>query len=1105
MSRADAHIPKGVGKKPPMAKKVLINVEEREVRIAILEDGQLVELYIESLDNKTILNNIYRGKVEGIVAGLNAAFVNIGFERNAFLHFSDIRSNLLLTPESKVELEAYEAKCAEIEQKLELIEDADDELEDNETSHQNNEESQQFGRHNNWRNRRDRRNRHDRGDNRKGKNSEGQNNQSADKDARQGEATNEAAPEATAANDKPSKDRKRQRRDRRKHNKNRNDNAVNQMNDEPFAVTDPELLGTRAAVNPFDVYMPYGKDNNHSGRNGNRRNRGAKVVQNENEWVAPAENDNLPNDGRDSQQDFFGNVDLPTDNPMSYDPEGLNEESMDNNNKKKSKNRNKRRYNKSFRRRGGSNFAVRKKAELDTSVEAESVTEAAPKAKKSTTKKATTTAQMEKKTKKATEAKVEKTPVPEKKKAVSRKTKAAVEQEALPGMEAKDESEKKTATKKKTTTKAAATKTTTRKKAAEKKADEVKSEVTDSVAVVKETKAVAKKADSKKTTTKRKTTKAVKEETEATELVAVDAAPKKKTTRVSTKKKVKDKAIPAVEPEAVEAQPVAEAVVETMVEQSSVAPEQLPEEKPAKKTTSRKSAKPATAGKKASSEAKKAKQPALPENLKPSDIAISIDDVKPAEGNGVFVAELTKTPAEADKTTDIRSSENASISIFDVIGGKPTFPPKPKLHYLPVTQALQKGDEILVQVTKEEIGVKGARITSFVSLPGRYLVLMPNSEDEDAGGVSRKVNDFQERKRLKKVLRSIRRDIGDRSVGVIVRTAGIDREEAEIRGDADFLCTQWREIQQVYSQSKAPTLVYDDSDILHRLARDVFDDSITEIEIDDPDEGENLKAILKRLIPSLVEKVRIYDKPLNIFHHYGVEKQIQKAGRRKVWLKSGGYLIIDEAEALTAIDVNSGKFVGKDDQEKMILKTNLEAARAIARELRLRDIGGIIVCDFIDMKEMHNRETLLNEFRNILRKDRARTNVSGISEFGLVEMTRKRVRRSLRRTIFSDCPYCQGAGVVLNDAQIWLHIKHDIIGILNSPQCSETLEVLVNPRIKDYIDCNCRETLEEWKEEFGTEVIISKNDMLHIEHYAIDIDSEEVVQEDSSAEDNSEE
>jgi len=235
-----------------------------------------------------------------------------------------------------------------------------------------------------------------------------------------------------------------------------------------------------------------------------------------------------------------------------------------------------------------------------------------------------------------------------------------------------------------------------------------------------------------------------------------------------------------------------------------------------------------------------------------------------------------------------------------------------------------------------------------------------------------------------------------------------------------------------------------------------------------------------------VDKVKVYSGPENIFLKYGVEKQIQKAARRKVWLKSGGYIIIDEAEALTAIDVNTGKSVGKDDQEKLILKTNLEAARTVARELKLRDIGGLIVIDFIDMKDSRNREQVLAELRANLRTDRSKTSVSTMSEFGLVEMTRKRVRRSLRKTLFMDCHYCQGAGVILNEQQIWLHIKHEIVRMLEAQRPAPSLLITVNPKIRGYIDQNYREVIRRLEQKYETEIRVLMSDVIHVENYSIE-------------------
>jgi ribonuclease G len=395
-------------------------------------------------------------------------------------------------------------------------------------------------------------------------------------------------------------------------------------------------------------------------------------------------------------------------------------------------------------------------------------------------------------------------------------------------------------------------------------------------------------------------------------------------------------------------------------------------------------------------------------------------------------------------------------------------------------ELFKKGDEIIVQVIKEEIGMKGARISTFISLPGRYLVLLPYPNEE--GGISRKVEDINERKRLKRILREISSD----RTAFIIRTAGIYREEKDMLSDVEFLSHEWATIAEKARQAEIASLVYDDHDIVYRLARDVFDDNISEILIDSHVESEKLRGLLAKLIPTLVDKVKVYSGPENIFLKYGVEKQIQKAARRKVWLKSGGYIIIDEAEALTAIDVNTGKSIGKDDQEKLILKTNLEAARTVARELKLRDIGGLIVIDFIDMKDSRNREQVLAELRANLRTDRSKTSVSTMSEFGLVEMTRKRVRRSLRKTLFMDCHYCQGAGVILNEQQIWLHIKHEIVRMLEAQRPAPSLLITVNPKIRGYIDQNYREVIRRLEQKYETEIRVLMSDVIHVENYSIE-------------------
>ncbi|MCL5270550.1 MAG: Rne/Rng family ribonuclease, partial [bacterium] len=357
-------------------------------------------------------------------------------------------------------------------------------------------------------------------------------------------------------------------------------------------------------------------------------------------------------------------------------------------------------------------------------------------------------------------------------------------------------------------------------------------------------------------------------------------------------------------------------------------------------------------------------------------------------------------------------------------------PPRPARRSLP----LHVGDEILVQVTKEEISDKGPRVTTYISIPGRYLVYMPFSDND--GGVSRRIEDVGERKRLRQVLRDIQRDSG----AFIIRTAGLDQEEDAIKEDAAILQKAWDQIQARAGRSKAPARLHDDREILTRVVRDNFSDDIDEILIDSKPAMRELFKACQAMVPQLCNRVHYYDSATNIFDTFEVEKQFQKALRRKVWLRSGGAIVIDETEALTAIDVNSGKYVGADDQEQVILKTNMEACRAIAHQLRLRDLGGLIVMDFIDMKSREHELQVLREFKRCLKNDRAKYTVSDFSEFGLVEMTRKRVRQSLAKSFYRPCPYCDGSGRILSEPQLWKQLKYDLLAEMEKPPRTSTID-----------------------------------------------------------------
>jgi len=318
---------------------------------------------------------------------------------------------------------------------------------------------------------------------------------------------------------------------------------------------------------------------------------------------------------------------------------------------------------------------------------------------------------------------------------------------------------------------------------------------------------------------------------------------------------------------------------------------------------------------------------------------------------------------------------------------------------------LKKGQEVMVQITKESIGTKGPRVTQQVSLPGRFCVLMPGV---DHVGVSRRIEDRSERQRIKAIIT----DLKPKGVGLIARTAGEGKGDPEFAADVKHLSKLWQKVDRKAASVRAPTLVHRELEMTASLIRDLFTDDVEEVVIDDKESFAEIQAYLKSVSPELRERVTLYMGQEPIFDAHGIELQIEKTFERKVWLKKGGYICIDHTEALVAIDVNTGRFTGKKNQEETIFRTNMEAAREIPRQLRLRDIGGIIVIDFIDMEVETNKRAVLEELRKELRQDRARTKAFAVSDLGLVEMTRQRERSSLLHYYTEDCPHCEGLGKV---------------------------------------------------------------------------------------------
>ncbi len=375
---------------------------------------------------------------------------------------------------------------------------------------------------------------------------------------------------------------------------------------------------------------------------------------------------------------------------------------------------------------------------------------------------------------------------------------------------------------------------------------------------------------------------------------------------------------------------------------------------------------------------------------------------------------------------------------------------------------LQKSQEVVVQVTKEPISTKGPRVSQQVSLPGRYVVFMPGA---DHIGVSRKIVSRDERHRLKKILKEVR----PKGAGLIVRTAGEGRSREEFREDVGYLVKLWKKIERRCSSAPSPALIHRELSLATGLIRDLLTDDVDEVVVDSADVYGEVKDYLAAVSPDLVRRVRQYRGKLPVFDAFRIEGEIDKLFERKVWLKRGGYIVIDQAEALVAIDVNTGRFVGKKNQEETILKTNMEAAREITRQLRLRDIGGIIVLDFIDMEAEANKKSVLEELRKHLKRDRSRTKTFAVSDLGLVEMTRQRERPSLLHYYSDDCPECSGLGKVLSLQSVALKIERLLNRIGVNTQ-EKTIELRVSPPMAQHLFAENSERLARLEEKFKFQI-----------------------------------
>jgi ribonuclease G len=431
--------------------------------------------------------------------------------------------------------------------------------------------------------------------------------------------------------------------------------------------------------------------------------------------------------------------------------------------------------------------------------------------------------------------------------------------------------------------------------------------------------------------------------------------------------------------------------------------------------------------------------------------------------------------AGADDDDPLKEDFPAGSDIVSPASGRRRSQSEP---HLPLEERIKKNQEILVQVTKESIGTKGPRLTSHISLPGRHLVYTPTVNHI---GVSRRIADSKERKRLRDIVQDLRPPEG----GFIVRTACEGLTKKEMHDDMKFLLKLWSGIAKKSEQTSAPALLHDDMDVILRIIRDLFSADVQEVVIDTPQDYARVKEFIATFMPRLTNRIKLYDRPEPIFDHYNIEAQITKALDRRVYLKSGGHIVIDHTEALTAIDVNTGRFVGKRDQEETMLQTNLEAAKVVVEQLRLRNIGGLIIIDFIDMERAANRNKVTEALREALKKDKTRSSMRKISELGLVQMTRKRTRESLLRQLCDPCWYCEGKGYIRSVPTVASDILRQLRKETYLHPTAQQIIVKAHPEVITFLYDEEGERLDELERHLRKRFILRATPGFHHEQYEV--------------------
>ena len=398
----------------------------------------------------------------------------------------------------------------------------------------------------------------------------------------------------------------------------------------------------------------------------------------------------------------------------------------------------------------------------------------------------------------------------------------------------------------------------------------------------------------------------------------------------------------------------------------------------------------------------------------------------------------------------------------------------------PIQRCLRRGDEIVVQIIKEGIGTKGPTLTTYLSIPGKILVMMPGVGNS---GVSRKIEDEEERRRLRQILDQL--DPPD-DAGFIIRTAGVGATKAEIQRDLTYLARLWTTFKKKRDSGPAPMELYTEGDLVTRTVRDVFTSEVDKLVVDNKDVARRIKEVIKLSNPRTRNRVELYEEPIPLFHKYGIEKELEQMYSRHVPLPSGGSLVIDSTEAIVAIDVNSGKFRDHSDAETTAFKTDLEAADEICRQLKLRDLGGVIICDFIDLRYERHRRDLEHRLHENLKNDRAKTKVLRMSQFGIIEMTRQRMRPSLKRSVYFDCPHCKGAGLVKTPESMSLDVMRRLRIAIND-QRVQRIELSVCPEVAFYLQNKKRQQLSDLERKYEKRVLIRPEPTLGLDEMRVDL------------------